>query len=169
MIRQLTLSDSEQFKSLRLETLKNDPGSWYSKYEIEKDFSLDRFSLRIANSITLPIFGYYGYFENDKLIGYIQLSDSYWPKKKHVATISDVCVAKLKRNSGIGSKLVEFVVKRAKELPELERLELWVNSLNTNAINFYEKIGFKKVAEIPKNLKDSDGTYQNENIYILEI
>lgn len=169
MIRPLTPSDSEQFKNLRLETLKTDPDSWYSKYEVEKDFSSQRFAEKIINAIIPPVFGYYGYFEGEKLCGYIQLSDNYWAKKRHVATVSDVCVSPIKRKSGIGSSLVKFVIEKAKEVSYLERLELWVNSPNKAAMNLYKKLGFEKVAEIPNSLKDGDGNYQNENVYILRI
>ncbi len=170
MIKPLTSDDSLEFKNLRLETLKNDPLSWYSKYDVEKDFATERFASRIINAMNPPIFGYYGYFENNKLVGYLQISDNYWAKKSHMATISDVCVSTSKRKSGVGTKLMQFIIDKVKsEVPYIEQLELWVNSKNDAAAKFYEKLGFEKVAEIPNSLKDTDGTYQNENVYILKI
>ncbi len=169
MIRQLLVSDSEKFRDLRLETLLKDPGFWYSKYEVEKDFPLSDFTSRIAYSTSSPMFGYYGYFDEEKLLAYVQISSNYWAKKKHVVIVSDVCVSPERRKSGIGSELMKFVIEKAKEVPDVEQIELWVNSSNTIAASFYEKLGFKKVAEIPESLKESDGTYQNEYVYILKI
>ena len=59
---------------------------------------------------------------------------------------------------GIGRKMLETVLKVAKELG-YEQAELEVNTANENAIALYESVGFVKYGTYPDSDKFSDGTY----------
>lgn len=168
MIRPLNVTDSEEFKRLRLETLLEDPKAWISTYEGEKDNTLQVFEERINYWSHFPGFGYFGNFKDGILTAYILISPNYWPNKKHIVNLSDFCVAKTERSMGIGQELMNFIITQIKNVSEAETVQLYVNSQNLPAINFYEKFGFKRVASIPQAVKDKDGAYQDEYIYMLK-
>jgi len=168
MIRLLTFEDAEQFKNLRLETLREDPKAWTSTLENEINLPQTSFGSMISYSIKFPVFGYYGYFEGENLLAYALISPNYWPKKKHVAIIADVCVKKSDRKKGVGSQLIQLLIQKAKEVSGIEQIQLWVNSDNA-ATGFYEKQGFTRIATIPNGVKEPDGSYQDEYLYGLKI
>jgi len=65
------------------------------------------------------------------------------------------------RGQGVGTKLLESLEKRAKEVFHIELLHLEVYE-NNPAIALYERVGFKKYGAHPKYLKDPDGTYYDK-------
>ena len=168
-IRLLKPEDAESFKKIRLDSLVNDPLSWLSSINEEKDLPSYAFSNKIRYATTPPIFGYYGYFDNGRLLAYAQLAGSFWNKKKHVVNVYDVCVSKEARRKSVGSKLMKFIIQAIKKTPGLEQIHLWVTSSNSTAISFYEKLGFKKTASTKNTVKEADGKYQNEILYTLRV
>lgn len=61
-----------------------------------------------------------------------------------VAHIANIVVKKDMRNNGIGSNLLQELVKMSREL-NMKELTLEVNEHNTAAINLYRKFGFEQV------------------------
>ena len=78
------------------------------------------------------------------------------------ADIMNIVTKKDKRNLGIGAKLLQELLKIAKE-KNISKLTLEVNENNLPAIHIYEKLGFKKIAE---RAKYYNNTY---NAYIMQI
>jgi len=68
-------------------------------------------------------------------------------------------------NMGLGSVMVEYAVKQAKE-NGFEQLELGVFEDNEAAIRLYEKFGFQKYGIQPRAFKLKDGTYRDELIMV---
>ena len=60
------------------------------------------------------------------------------------AELMNVVVKKSSRKIGIGSTLLNYIIKFAKNL-NISIIHLEVNKINSSAINLYKKIGFKKV------------------------
>jgi len=61
------------------------------------------------------------------------------------------------RGKGIGTLLMQRMMKRAKEKFHIELLHLEVYE-NNPAISLYEKLGFVKYGRHPQYLKEKDGT-----------
>ncbi len=81
----------------------------------------------------------FGAFENEKLIGYVEGSPENW---NHRFRISNICVFdNAKRNQGIGTMLMETIMKVAKSSGAW-MIVLETQSCNENAIAFYKKNGF---------------------------
>ena len=169
IIRILTSNDAQQFRDLRLLSLDWDPDSWLSSISEEANLPISSFANRLTYAISNPIFGYYGFFEDNKLLGYAQLSPSSWNKKKHIATLYDICVNKFERRKSVGSKLINFIIKESKNTASLEKLHLFVTSNNIGASHFYESLGFKKTSIFPESVKEQDGRYQDEYLYVLNL
>ena len=74
--------------------------------------------------------------------------------------LNNLCIDPTKRNQGIGTKLLEQVIKKIK-LDGKDHIILQVNNNNKNAIKLYNKHGFIKYTEG----LDSDG--EKVSFYIL--
>ena len=59
------------------------------------------------------------------------------------------------------------MIKLAKETEGIEQIELDVVAVNERAKHLYTKKGFKKVGDIPHQLKLSNGTYLDGESMIL--
>jgi len=169
MIRILTPNDTEIYRQLRLLSLKTDPLAFLSTYDVETKYDLSYFRQKIFNSIKHPLYGIYGLFDKDKLVAFAQLADSYYKNKRHIAYLNEVYVHTDLRRKGVASKLVKHLIDKAKENPLLEQLHLRVNSQNSGAISFYEKLGFEKVTVLKDAVKNPDNTYQDEYFYCFYI
>ena len=169
MIKLLTIKHIEKYKDLRLLSLKTDPISFASTYDFEKDKPDTFFRNKIVYSIKAPIFGVYGYFEKEKLVGTAQLGNSYYPKRCHVAHIYEVYVHPDFRRKNIATKLMKDLIAKVENDPQVEILELKVNSKNTDAVAFYESLGFTKNARLKNVVKEPNGSYQDELVYSLKV
>lgn len=87
-----------------------------------------------------PYRKYYGYFDNDRLIGYIVVDIIYERME-----IVDVFVKEEERNKKIGTKMFSYIIELAKKL-EIVNITLEVKINNTYAIKLYRHFGFKDVA-----------------------
>jgi hypothetical protein len=168
-IRLLVDKDAEQFQKIRLLSLKEDSISWLASWEEEKDLPTSTFAYRITSAYFHPIFGYWGLFYGNELIAVAYLSKSYWAKTQHIAMLYDVCVHPKYRRQSVGSELLRHIIQKAKTLKSLDAIHLYTTSRNTPAMKFYESLGFKKVATIPKSVKEKDGTYQDQYLFILHL
>ena len=74
------------------------------------------------------------------------------------ADIMNIVTKKDKRNLGIGTKLLQELLKTAKE-KNISKLTLEVNENNLPAIHVYEKLGFKKIAERAKYYNNTYDAY----------
>ena len=109
--------------------------------EVEKDdIKLNKFltNNKVAKSINSPFSKEVIYIKNNLIIGYLSYSIMY-----EKAEINNIYVLKEYRNQGVGSKLMDYLVKKCKIC---ENITLDVSKNNKNAICLYKKYGFKEVA-----------------------
>ena len=100
---------------------------------VEESFDDVFFSEWLENPVA------FGAFESGKLIGYVEGSLETWNNRFR---ISNICVFdNSKRNSGIGTMLMEAILKEA-ESSEARMIVLETQSCNEKAIAFYKKNGF---------------------------
>ena len=72
------------------------------------------------------------------------------------------------RTHGVGTKLMVEVLRRARELPGLEKVQTWVINSETSARDFYLRFGFNSACSIPNNIK-INGEYLGTELLVLEI
>jgi len=80
--------------------------------------------------------------ENEEIVGFIFCNRFWYSKFEHsqVGAIHEIVVLPTHRHEGIGKMLIE----RAMEELKPSKIELWVGEKNEKAIEFYEKLGFKR-------------------------
>ncbi len=107
---------------------------------------------QILNDFSNNIFTkYFIYIEKDNIIGFVHYDYIY-----DRFEIIDIIVSENYRGKGIGSKLMEELIARAKN-ENIKNITLEVKNQNCPAIFLYEKYGFKKMAIRKNYYDDTDG------------
>lgn len=88
-----------------------------------------------------PFVKYIGYILDDVVVGYIEYSVLY-----EKAEICNIFVNEDKRNMGIGTFLMEYLIDCLRSI-NIYNITLEVSVLNSNAISLYKKFGFLEVAK----------------------
>ena len=120
--------------------------------EVEQEDNLFK-SFLLDNDIERPIDSPFSkeviYIEEGLIIGYLSYSIMY-----EKAEINEIFVLNSFRNQGIGSKLLEYLLKKCQFC---ENITLEVRKNNDSAIALYKKYGFKEVALRKNYYQDIDG------------
>ncbi|KMJ57415.1 acetyltransferase [Bacillus sp. LL01] len=161
-IRLLKPNDAENYRTIRLEALKNNPEAFSSSYEEEKEYLLESFENRLSFQHVFT----FGAFEKMLLVGTVTLICETKMKIKHRANIVAMYVCAGLRESGIGRALMEEAIGKARELVEIEQLHLTVMATNEPAKKLYKSLGFTTYGVDKKGLKIGD-TYFDEELMVL--
>lgn len=97
-----------------------------------------------------PFINLYVYRISGQIVGYLNFSKMYENAELNQIFVKEDC-----RKLGIGSKMVEFLLKQCSNCSSVS---LEVRCSNTPAIKLYEKFGFKKTI-IRKNYYDNEDAF----------
>lgn len=162
IIRQLTPTDAENYRTIRFEALKNKPEAFSSSYEDEVEFSVEKYRGRFNNDHTYT----FGAFEGDDLVGTVTLISETKKKIKHRATIVAMYVKPDQRKLGVGKALMNMAINKAKELEKIEQIYLAVTMGNDPAKRLYTSLGFVTYG-VDRNGLKIDGIYFDEELMVL--
>lgn len=158
------MQDAEQYREVRLESLRNHPDSFASSYEEEKTLSLKKFQERLSmeNAVT------FGAWVEENLIGIITIYRETKQKRKHIAWIVGLYVTPSKRGLSVGKHLLKAGIQQAKDWADIEQIYLEVATHNTAAKRLYTSQGFTKFGTEKRALKIGN-TYLDEEqmVYFL--
>ena len=104
---------------------------------------------------------------NDNIVSVAQISS---PNRKRIAHNSDVSISVKKEywGNGIGSAVMEELIRFAREHDKIKNISLGVKASNHRAIAMYEKFGFKKVG-LHKDYFNVEGNFDDEILMDLYI
>lgn len=106
--------------------------------------------------------------DSNMIVGTSGIALDRW-RKEHIGNFG-ITIRKSYRGIGLGKYLMEEILKLAKKelkpRPKIIRLSVYPN--NKPAVALYRKFGFRKVAEIPKQIQYR-GKFLNEVIMLLEL
>lgn len=142
--------DAEQYAGRKF-TLRYTTNGYYDIHRTELGFQIvyKRFEKPTEMSFDDRFFNEwlenptaYGAFENGQFLGYVEGTLEQWNNRYR---ISNICVFEdTMRHSGIGTALMETIVKEAKD-SGARMVVLETQSCNENAIAFYRKHGFDMI------------------------
>jgi ribosomal protein S18 acetylase RimI-like enzyme len=138
MIKEIDLVDAKSFYDLGLQV----DCKFLSRYIIDDIF-------KDQNQFI------YGYYERNKLIGFIHGIKSF-----EQIDIVNIVVDKKSRCQGVGTTLITYLVKKYDDL-EAINLEVKVNNL---AVKFYLDNGFEIIRELNRYYEDCDGYFMKKVI-----
>lgn len=149
----------EEYKELRLASLRNDKCAFLASFEEKVKASDDEWKKRLEESETeeegFILFARY----QGKLVG---LLGAYFPKhekQNHIAELYGFYVDPSLRGKGIGKRLMEEVLAKLEKRKDIVKVKIGVNEIQEKAIEIYKKFGFKEVGRLEKELKIGDEFY----------
>lgn len=88
-------------------------------------------------------------YHNNRMIGLCNGRSYRDVKRKHRAGLGISLLPDF-RGKGIGYQMMEFLLQKMRQFPDIQIIELDVMTNNTPAVQMYEKLGFKKAGLFPK-------------------
>ncbi len=111
----------------------------------------------------------------DEILGFLSFGPSIIPGLGYTRRTVELSILAIRpecRRQGVGSALFESMLTELETRPQVQCLILWVESDNTSARRFYEKMGMTEagVRLINRNLMRSDqGASYSETKYRMEL
>jgi GNAT superfamily N-acetyltransferase len=164
-IRMLTREDAESFRRLRLAALKECPSAFTADYAANLQRPLTHFAAQIQS---LPDNFIVGAFHDGTLAGMAGFYRSEGPKLRHKGNIWGMYVAPDLRGSGVGRKLLQEIIAKARTFADIVQLHLSVVADNAKARTLYLSSGFEIVGCEPRAVK-VDGKFLDEDRLILRL
>jgi len=145
-----TSEDWMKYKAIRLETIKNEPDAFPNIYEkllayTEKDW---RKILEDENTT------FFMSLSNSNPIGVGRVTFNDEEVDPDTAYIGGLYVNKQYRGQGIATSLLKYITNQSSNRKGITKMKLWVRDTQTNAIQLYEKLGFKKVGQCEDKTDD---------------
>jgi ribosomal protein S18 acetylase RimI-like enzyme len=136
---QLVPDDWQQYKTIRLESLRSDPQAFGSNYAKESLYTEEKWRSRLvpySNESKQWIVNIAD--ENNVIVGTMAAFNS----EPNVAYVVGVYVKKEHRGQGLASMLMGTLLAKIKEHSEYSVVKLTVNKEQTSAVALYKKFGF---------------------------
>lgn len=149
--RLLTADDADAFWHLRLEALRNDPASFADSAEEHLKTTIETARGLLSKSDPASNF-VVGMFEHGQIIGTAGFFRRSNNKERHKGHIWGVYVRPESRGKGVGSALMQEIVRRARAIEGVEQITL-VASANLPAQRLYKALGFESYGVEPHSLK----------------
>ncbi|MPM52517.1 L-amino acid N-acetyltransferase AaaT [bioreactor metagenome] len=104
---------------------------------------------------------------DNEIVSIAQISS---PNRKRIAHNSELSISVKKAcwNIGIGSAVMEELIKFGKEHGIIRNISLGVKASNYRAVKMYEKFGFKKIG-VHKNYFNVNGDFDDEILMDLSL
>lgn len=165
IVRVLQESDAKSYQEVRLSGLRNDPDAFGSTFEREKEFSLETVISRISPTQDKFVLGA---FVEGELVGIVAFVREVGMKIAHKGNIFGMYVAPEMRGTGVGRELLLELIKKAKDMEDLEQINLTVISGNSNAKKLYASLGFE-IYGTERNAIKYKGQYFDEDLMALKL
>ena len=162
--RKLLSADSQSYRAIRLECLKNFPQYFGTSYDEQIILPKLAYELYIesgdSNHFTV------GAFDGDALIGICSFNRDGRGKVKHIGEIVQMYVKPEYAGQKVGLRLIEAMIAEAFSDESVEQLLLNVVTTNVSANRVYEQAGFVEYGRLKNNFK-YNGTYADQRMMVL--
>jgi ribosomal protein S18 acetylase RimI-like enzyme len=152
-IKNLSAKDWRDYKSIRLEALKNEPLAFGASYREEKNLSKTDWQEKLVSKKV------YGLYARDQLIGINAIRYENGEYFKHIANLTGLYIKPEYRKRGFGEKLMSHILNELKNSPKILKVRFSVGVTQKTAISLYRKFGFKKIGHSHKEMRVGNKFY----------
>ena len=163
-IRKLQPNESNSYRDVRLECLKDFPNNFSSNYQDEKLKTKLFFQPFIEQSATNNFV--IGAFDKNTLIGISGFQRYERKKIDHRGIIIQVYVKPDFQGKSIGKKMIQSTLEEAFKIEGIEQVEINVIATNDKAANMYKNLGFKEYG-FQKNYLKINGVYLDHKMLMI--
>lgn len=164
-IVQLSPDDWKEYRDLRLESLRESPQAFSGSLEKEEKFTEKEWREKLEKANSLKSRLLFAKLDG-RVVGFLSAVIGDSPKLEHFVLIDTMYVAESARRKGIARKMLLTLLDEVRNHPEIVKIQLAVTIEQKGAISLYEKLGFKVVGELKKDLKVGDAYY---DLYLMEL
>ena len=163
-IRKLQPDESNSYRELRLQCLKNYPMHFTSNYldEQAKEKLFFQTNIEQSNPNNFVI----GAFLKNTLVGISGFNSYDRTKIEHKGRIIQAYVNPDYQGQQVGFNLIKSTIDEAFKINDIEQIEIDVITSNTNAEKLYKKIGFTEYG-IQKNFMKVNDAYYDHKMMML--
>ncbi|MBB6261355.1 ribosomal protein S18 acetylase RimI-like enzyme [Paenochrobactrum gallinarii] len=161
-VRVLCPDDVQTYKAVRIHALKNSPLTFGSSFAVESAYADEVFAHRIRHGGGNAV---YGAFDGDTLLGTAGVFVHERLSEKHRGTLWGVYVMPQARGLGLGSVLVDHVIKYAEK--HVVVLDAKVVASNDYARQIYYDLGFEKYG-LEKKSFCVEGQFQDQELIFID-
>jgi ribosomal protein S18 acetylase RimI-like enzyme len=142
-IVKLTSSDWQEYRAIRLRSLKEDPQAFGANYQSNFEYPEEEWKRRLENASKGEKNWLLFAKEGDKFVGMIGafLEDG----ATDTATIVSVYVPIEERGKGVSNKLMDGILKELSQKDFLKKVKLAVNKDQKSAVSLYKKFEFEEI------------------------
>lgn len=141
-IQPLSDQQAPQYKALRLQALRLHPDAFLENPEAFEMKSIETITSLMQSARDKGGFTLVAINADGELVGTASLSVGDSEKLTHRGLIWGVYVAPEARRGGVARQLMESIITRATQSPQMRSLHLGVVCSNTRAFTLYESLGF---------------------------
>lgn len=161
MIRELTKADVDPYRALRRTALLTNPeafGETVTEWDARTPAEI---GYRIQAKTQPNLHFMLGAFEAGQMVGMMGFTQQERLKRRHKGTLWSVYVLPEYRSQGIGRKMLDDLLSRVRQVPQIEQVNLSVWAENKTAVSLYTSRGFIP-CWLEKNSFKTDTTYLDE-------
>lgn len=152
IFRQLISTDYDEYKRVRLVSLKQYPDNFGTTYDEE----LNSKSLKLEEAIKFKghnNFAFGAFSSEEKIIGICGFVTEPRLKTQHRGEIVHMFVEARYAAQGIGTKILQLVINKAFDNTQIEQIILGVVYTNEKAVKLYKQLGFVEYGRLEKYFK----------------
>lgn len=162
VIRELEKKDFEEYKRIKLESLKKEPLAFDTSYEEAISWKDNKWNSQFESFMNSTESIFYIAEAEDKLVGFAYFTFNIKVKKKHIMEFPTMYVTEEYRGKGVAFNLLDSLIEQVrKNHPEIIKIQLSVYSPQEGAIALYKEVGFEIFGEFQKELF-VDGKYYDQ-------
>jgi ribosomal protein S18 acetylase RimI-like enzyme len=165
-IRILTAEDANEWWKLRRQALESDPEAFSASSDEHQRLGLQDVRMRLGTGAQDSFV--VAALQDGRLVGMAGFCRETGAKTRHKGRIWGVYVTPEKRQGGIGRKLLELLLERARAIDGLDQIHLSVTTTQAAAAQLYRSLGFEPFGIEPRALKIG-GRYIDEEYMLLRL